>query len=259
MTTENLTVGYGARVVLSNLDLRLESGRVTVLIGANGSGKSTLLRTLTGHQPALSGNVLLDGTPITSLKPAELARRLSLVLTDRTGGGGLRVKELVAVGRHPYSGFMGRLSETDRQAVEHALEAVGLSHKSDDFVSSLSDGERQKAMIARAVAQDTAVMVLDEPTSFLDVSARFEIMELLSRIASAGKSVLLSTHDIASALAVTDTVWAVPYKGTEVRAVKASDPDFSSVMDSVYPSARFDIEISDYRPLKDFGFHEKNS
>ncbi len=249
MKTINLTVGYGERAVLRDLNLTLTPGKITALIGANGSGKSTLLRTLTAQQPALQGEVYLGDKPVGKLKPADLARRLSLVLTDRTGGGGLRVSELVAIGRHPYSGAFGHLSGDDKQMVENVLRAVGLAHKSDSFVSSLSDGERQKAMIARALAQDTQVMVLDEPTSFLDVSARFEIMELLSAVAARGKSVLLSTHDIASALAVTDTVWAIPRGASTVCAVHTGDDDFQAVMNSVYPSARFDMQISDYRPL----------
>ena len=248
MHTVNLTVGYGSRAVLSDLNLSLPAGKVTALIGANGSGKSTLLRTLTGRQPALSGSVLFADRPIGSLKPAELARQLSIVLTDRSGGGGLRVSELVAIGRHPYSGAFGKLSSDDRLAIDSALHAVGLSHKASAFVSSLSDGERQKAMIARALAQNTQVLVLDEPTSFLDVSARFEIMSLLARCAADGKSVLLSTHDIASALSVTDSVWAIPAASDRVVSVMTFHPDFEQIMNSVYPSARFDMQISDFRP-----------
>lgn len=252
MRTEKLTVGYGSRAVLSDLNLRLKPRCVTALFGANGSGKSTLLRTLTGQQQALSGEVYLNDRPINSMSAPELARNLSLVLTERTGGGGLRVKEMVAIGRHPYTGFMGRLSDVDRIIVDSAIKSVGLISKADEFVANLSDGERQKAMIARAVAQDTQVIVLDEPTSFLDVSARFEIMELLAGIAARGKSILLSTHDIASALSVTDSVWVIPYGSSEVLAVSKSDSDFGTIMDSVYPSAKFDIHISDYRPLKKY-------
>jgi len=129
LTAINLTVGYGDRTVVSGINLVLPRGKTTVLIGANGSGKSTLLRTLTASHPPLSGMVELDGRNINSYSSAGLARKLSLVLTDRTGGGGLRVDELVAIGRHPYSGFLGRLSESDREAVAGAIDVVGLSCK----------------------------------------------------------------------------------------------------------------------------------
>ena len=210
LKTVNLTVGYSGREVVSDISGTLPQGEVTVLIGANGSGKSTLLRTLTGAQPALSGRVELDGTDIKDYKPSTLARKLSLVLTDRTGGGGLTVEELVSIGRHPYSGFLGRLSAADREVVGNAIALVGLAHKIGMFVASLSDGERQKAMIARAIAQDTNLIVLDEPTSFLDVSSRFEIMDLLGRLANKeGKTVLLSTHDIAPAMSVATPISGV--------------------------------------------------
>lgn len=248
MKTTNLKVGYGRKVVLDGLNLELAPGDLTVLIGANGSGKSTLLRTITGLQPPLAGEVNIGGKRLDSLPARELAKHLSIVLTDRNGGGGLRVRELVAVGRHPYSGYMGGMSTADNEAVDAAVAAVGLGHKASDFVSSLSDGERQKAMIARALAQNTRIIVLDEPTSFLDVSARFDIMNLLGDIAAGGKAILLSTHDIASALTVADTVWAIPGGAHTVRAIRPTDPDFAVVMDAVYPSATFVPELSDYRP-----------
>lgn len=208
--TRHLTVGYGMHAVLSNLNLELAAGELTVLIGANGSGKSTLLRTLCGAQSALNGDVIVGGEPIQRLSAAQLARRMALVLTDRRGGGGLTVHELVSIGRNPYSGFFGRLSPDDRRAVAAAIEAVGLSHKTRAHLSDLSDGERQKAMIARAVAQDTPIIVLDEPTAFLDVSARWEIMQLLTSLAArADRSILLSTHDIAPALETATRLWAI--------------------------------------------------
>ena len=245
LVAENLSTGYGDRVVAGGIDLTLAPGRLTVLIGANGSGKSTLLRTLTGSQPALGGSVELDGKPVGEYSPAALARKLSLVLTDRTGGGGLTVTELVGIGRHPYSGFLGRMGAEDKRLVAEAIESVGLRHKKDCFVASLSDGERQKAMIARAIAQSTDIVVLDEPTSFLDVSSRFEIMDLLSRMSHGGTAVLLSTHDIAPALAVADRVWALGkgrvYDGT------VDELSASGALDSIYPGVVFDSVSGDFR------------
>lgn len=246
LIAENLSIGYPATTVASDIDIALATASLTVLIGANGSGKSTLLRTITGAQPALGGVVELDGIDINDYPTARLARHLSLVLTDRTGGGGLRVSELVGIGRHPYSGFMGRLSEADREIIHRSISLVGLAHKKDEFMASLSDGERQKAMIARALAQDTELIVLDEPTSFLDVAARFEIMGLLSRLAhDEGRTVLLSTHDTGPAFAVADRVWAI----FDHHVAQGSLPEMiaSGALDKVYPGVVFDPRANDFR------------
>lgn len=244
LQTTDLTVGYAGHIVLSGLDLRLEAGELAVLIGANGSGKSTLLRSLCGAQPALGGEVTIAGEPLASLPASRLARRLALVLTERRGGGGLTLEELVAIGRSPYSGFFGRLSSDDRRAVEDAIDAVGLSHKRKSFVAELSDGERQKAMLARAIAQDTPLIVLDEPTSFLDVSSRFEVMNLLRGQSRGGKAILLSSHDIAPSLAVADRIWAVTgntvVQGTPAQLVA------DGTLDRIYRGVKFNPVRGDY-------------
>ena len=254
LQARNLAIGYRDRTVASAIDCTLRPGSLTVLIGANGSGKSTLLRTITGAQPPLAGAVELDGRDIASYRAAAMARRLALVLTDRTGGGGLRVDELVSIGRHPYSGFLGGLGPDDRRAVSEAIDMVGLAHKRQSFVASLSDGERQKAMIARALAQDTPVIVLDEPTSFLDVSSRFDIMALLSRLSAAGKTILLSTHDIAPALAVASDIWALtPSAGHTPATLRTGTVESLAAdrtLDHIYPCTVFDTTVRDFRPAK---------
>lgn len=246
LVAENLTVGYGNRAVLADVCAEAAPGTLTALIGANGSGKSTLLRTLTGSQPPLAGRVLLDGADLRRLSAAERARRLAIVLTDRTGGGGLRVDELVAIGRHPYSGAFGRLSTSDREAIAAAIDAVGLTHKRSAFVATLSDGERQKAMIARAVAQQTGLIVLDEPTSFLDVAARYEIMQLLGAVARSGVAVVLSTHDIAPAMAVADRLWVIA--DGRLQSGGIADAAVSGILDRVYSGVSFNSEFNDFRP-----------
>ncbi len=245
----NLTVGYPGRAVVSGISRLLPEGALTVLVGANGSGKSTLLRTLTGAQPPLHGRVELDGRDIASYKAARLARHLSLVLTDRMGGGGLLVEELVSIGRHPYSGFLGRMSADDRRAVRNAIRLVGLDDKAGAFVASLSDGERQKAMIARAIAQDTDLIVLDEPTSFLDVSSRFEIMDLLGRLAAEeGKTVLLSTHDIAPAISVATNIWAISQGQLVSGPIEQLEQ--SGALNQVYRGVEFDPTAKDFRRIR---------
>lgn len=256
LTTHNLTVGYPAAkgktpaCVLSDLNLRLPEETVTVLIGANGIGKSTLLRTLAGTQRQLSGSIEMTGTNIDDMSVLDRAKKLALVYTDRTGGGGLTVSELVSLGRQPYTGFLGRLSKNDREICRDAMEAVGILHKADSYMARLSDGERQKAMIARALAQQTPIIMLDEPTSFLDVASRLEIMQLLGRLAKdEKKTVLLSTHDIAPAMSVADRLWIAPGNGQTIIEGRRERLIADGVMDKVFPGRQitYDTCANDFR------------
>lgn len=255
LKTDNLTVGYQARKhaeptrVLSNLNLTLPQATLTLLIGANGSGKSTLLRTLSGAQPAISGSVTIDGRTIAELSLRERAKLLALVYTDRTGGGGLTVRELVALGRQPYTGFIGRLTAEDKEAVDLALNAVGIAHKADCYTATLSDGERQKAMIARALAQQTPLIILDEPTAFLDIASRLEVMQLLARLVkNDNKTILLSTHDLASAISVADRLWVVDALAHTITQGPASQLIADGTMDRVFPNrpVRYNPDINDF-------------
>ena len=189
LLAENLTIGYRQggheKIVAADVSLSLQRGVVTCLLGPNGAGKSTLLRTLSCRQPALRGVVVTaDGEDLTKFKPMDVARKMSVVYTERTNAGALTAREVVALGRQPYTGFFGRLSSDDRRIVNESIEAVGVASLADRYMATLSDGERQKVMIARALAQRTPIMILDEPTSFLDVASRLEIMQLLKEIAA---------------------------------------------------------------------------
>lgn len=206
-------IGYrlgsrGEKRVHGSLSFSLNEGSLTCLLGPNGAGKSTLLRTLGGTLPPLSGRVLLQGKPMRCYPEQQRACLIGVVLTDKIHAGGLRVRELVALGRHPYTGFFGRLGAEDRRIVDESMEAVGVTAKADSYVSELSDGERQKAMIAKVLAQQCPVILLDEPTAFLDVISRIEVMNLLHSLArSQRKTILLSTHDIEQALRLSDRLW----------------------------------------------------
>ena len=168
-----VTIGYleGKREtdLFTDMDFTLYRGELTALLGTNGTGKSTLLRTMSATQPYLRGNILLNGRELSSYNERELARHIGVVFTERYMAGGLRVHELVALGRYPYTGFFGRLDENDRLITEAVMEQVGISHKRDTYLSQLSDGERQKAFIAKALAQESDVILLNEPTAFLDL------------------------------------------------------------------------------------------
>ncbi len=212
LTSRELSIGYrrgkrGPNVVQQGIELRLHRGALTCFLGPNGAGKSTLLRTLCGVQPPLSGEIELAGRPLRSYSEEERSRLIGLVLADKVMAGGLRVEEVVALGRHPYLGFFGRLERRDHERVEWALHETGISHKRGAYMAELSDGERQKVMIAKALAQECDLILLDEPTAFLDVVSRIEIMHLLHRLAEQGRSILLSTHDIEQALLLADNLW----------------------------------------------------
>jgi len=211
---ENLSIGYGGKVIQSGLSAELKGGELTCLLGLNGTGKSTLLRTLCGFQRALSVDVALLEKPLHEWTPQELSTKVGVVLTEKGHAGGLTVRELVSLGRQPHTGFFGRLDVGDFEVVNRAMEAAGIAGKADSFISSLSDGERQRAFIAKALAQECPVIILDEPTAFLDVVGRVEIMELLETLAhKEGKAVLVSTHDMEQAVRSADTLWILDRNG----------------------------------------------
>ena len=211
ITTNELTVGYPgdrhSHPVASYLSLTVSSGELVCLLGPNGAGKSTLLRTLAGMQPPLSGGIQMNQRPLEQLSAAQRATQLSVVLTELPAAN-LTVYDLVAMGRYPYTGWLGRLSLADRQAITHAMTVTDITHFADRPVGTLSDGERQRVMIARAVAQDTPLLILDEPTAHLDVPNRTAVLQLLRTLAhEQQKAVLLSTHALDLALLMADRLW----------------------------------------------------
>ncbi len=198
----------GACCVASDLNATALPGTLTCLIGHNGTGKSTLLRTIARLQPSIDGSVLIGDNDISTLKPTHLSRILSIVLTSRPDVRNMTVEELVALGRAPYTGFWGRLSADDRRIVHHSIESVGITAMAERRVCTLSDGEMQKVMIAKSLAQQTPVILLDEPTAFLDFPGKIDLMLLLQRLAhKERKTILLSTHDLETALQTADRLW----------------------------------------------------
>jgi len=219
LQTQNLAIGYAParqlpHVVASNISVTLNRGEFVCLLGPNGAGKSTLIRTLVGIQPPLAGQVQLAGKDVSSLSAQELAQLLSVVLTDRVQVGILSVRDLVALGRYPYTDWTGRLTVNDKAIIDWAIQAANAQDLTHRHVGVLSDGERQKVMIARALAQQPEVMVLDEPTAFLDLPRRVEMIALLQHLAhSTNKAILISTHDLDLALRSADRVWLLPQGG----------------------------------------------
>ena len=211
LISENLSVGYGTNrknqpiVILKDVNLNLREGELACLMGPNGIGKSTLIRTLAGLQSPLGGTVLLHGLAVHKQTSYERARQISVVLTDRVNAGNLNVYELIALGRYPFTNWIMKLDDADNQAISKAIEVTALSHILHQKLYQLSDGQLQKTMIARALAQDGKVMILDEPTAHLDLNNRVEIMRLLRNLAhNHGKSILIATHELDLALQLAD-------------------------------------------------------
>jgi iron complex transport system ATP-binding protein len=215
---KDLGIGYltkhGVRVVAEHINGAIRSGELTCLLGANGVGKSTLLRTLSAFQPKTSGEILfaeedgMQSREISDMSDKELSRKIGVVLTEKPDVRNMTVRELVSLGRSPYTGFWGTYSEEDLQIVDESISLVGIEPLSKRMVHTLSDGERQKVMIAKALAQQTPVIYLDEPTAFLDYPSKVEVLQLLRLISrQAGKTIFLSTHDVELALQLADTVW----------------------------------------------------
>lgn len=213
----DLTTGYTSgrhRIeVTKNLNACLQPGSIVSLLGPNGAGKSTLMRTLAGFDKPLAGSITLLGKPLESYSPRALARSLSVVLTERTSPENMTVEALVSLGRAPYTDFWGRLTTEDRNAVSEALSLTGIESLKHRTLPTLSDGERQKVMIAKAIAQQTPVILLDEPTAFLDYPSKVEIMLMLTSLAHRlDKTVFLSTHDLELALQLSDALWLIDRK-----------------------------------------------
>ena len=213
----NLTTGYkvkgGEKVIAQGLTASLNSSEMICLLGPNGAGKSTLLRTLAAFQPALVGTVEVMGQNIKKYQSKDLARLMSVVLTDNSDIKNMTAEEVVAMGRSPYTGFWGKLREKDKLVVKKSLGWVGIEELAPRKMQTLSDGERQKVMIAKAIAQETPIILLDEPTAYLDYPSKIAMMLLLHRLAKAlKKTIFMSTHDLEHALQVADQVWLIDHE-----------------------------------------------
>ena len=218
LVLKDLVIGYntraGQRRVTAPLSVKFPEGRLICLVGRNGVGKSTLLRSLSGLQPPLSGDVLLGGSSIASYSHKALARLVSVVTTRDVPVPSMSSWEVVALGRSPYPQFWGQLSPADKEIVDRSIDITGISPLASRRVGSLSDGERQKVMIAKAIAQETPVILLDEPTAFLDYPSKVSTLSLLSRLArEMGRTILVSTHDVEHALRLSDEVLLLQKEG----------------------------------------------
>jgi iron complex transport system ATP-binding protein len=247
---QKLTIGYShARrpdfIVAEDLSVTLRAGEMACLLGPNDAGKSTLMRTIAGMQAPLAGRVLLRGEDIHRLPSRALARRLSVVLTERAPVGILSAYALVALGRHPHTNWAGTLKEKDHEVVRWAMQTVGAAELARRSVDELSDGERQKVMVARALAQEPQVMILDEITAFLDLPRRIEMMQILRDLAHReNRAILLSTHDLDLALRSADRIWLLPMDG-EICAGMPEDLVLSGAFSAAFASEGVEFDQRD--------------
>jgi len=255
LRTRDLAIGYRARgrvrAVLERVNLHAKRGDLVCLLGPNGAGKSTLLRTLARMQPALWGSIELNGRDLGVMATGEIAQHLAVVLTERVVVDAMRARRIVELGRYPHAGWLGRLNARDHDVVSWAIEAVGAQHLAARDISQLSDGERQRVMVARALAQEPAVLVLDEPTAFLDVPSRVELMALLRSLTrTASIAAVLSTHDLEIALRTADVIWLV-MPGGEIVSGSPEDVMISGAIADAFEGrqVRFAIEERGFRWL----------
>ena len=251
---KGVSIGYRERstssvVVKKDISLHALSGEMVALIGGNGIGKSTLLKTIAGFMPPLSGELLVRNRSVTDFSAADLAKEMSFVSTEIVMVANLTVREMVGLGRFPYTNWFGQLTDNDQMIIDRAILQTGLSGYENRPINRISDGERQRAMIARALAQDTRIMVLDEPTAFLDISNKYEIVRILHQLVSEqGKCIIFSTHDLNTSLTMADRIWLM----LEDRVVEGIPEEMASMgyLESLFPNnqhLKFDQERDDFR------------
>lgn len=258
---KGLSLGYfhqkARKEILHGLNFQLFKGELTCLLGPNGVGKSTLIKAIMGQIKPWQGEIFLENQVLQKFGTEELAKRISVVLTDPVFPGNMTVGQLVALGRTPHTAWSGKLSETDREIVEKALSDTKITYLRDERLSEISDGQRQKAMIARALAQDGQLMILDEPTAHLDLVNRFEIMQVLREIASQKrKAVLVVTHDLDIAVETADRFWLLNC-GTPLISGKPEDLIISREINQLLPGEKFKFSVERGKlefEIRDSGF-----
>ncbi|MCU0438667.1 MAG: ABC transporter ATP-binding protein [Raineya sp.] len=225
LQAQALQVGYPQRVLFKNMHFSCKKGQLTCLLGRNGAGKSSLIRVLSGLQAQTAGEILIEDSPLSKLKLQEIAQKVAIVLSDKPQTEYLTVYETIAFGRTPYLNWQGKYNSEDKKIIEKSLEITHLQEFSNKYLHTLSDGERQRVMLARALAQDTPIIILDEPTAYLDVYYRKQMMSLLKKIAhEQEKCILLSTHEVDLALELADQLILVNLKG-EFQCLEAWQQD----------------------------------
>lgn len=248
LSTNNLAIGYKNNSIRTGLFLSIKEGEAVAIIGRNGAGKSTLLKTIASLLDPIEGEILVGGRNMVRITKKELARTIAYISTESAGAGGLKLREMIALGRGPYTGRMGLLAKEDREVIDTAMNLVGIAHKRDSFLSELSDGERQKGLIARGLVQQTPLILMDEPFSFLDVVSRLEMLALIKNLAETQKkSILFSTHEVTDALRIADRIWL--FSDSEVYEGSPQELIDAGKLDKLFanPHIEFDRNTMEFR------------
>lgn len=250
LETDQLSIGYGEKEVASEISLAIRPAQLIAVIGINGSGKSTLLKTLTGELKPLSGSIQLRQKDLATLSPKAIAKAISLVLTNTHFSLNLSVEELVALGRHPYTNWLGVLSEEDKKAVQQALKTIEVEDLAARKCSDLSDGQLQKVMLARALAQDTPLIILDEPTNHLDLYHKVFVFQLLKKLTQqTQKTIVFASHEINLALQLCDQIILI----NQGKVIQDSPQNLieSGHLDSLFPEdmVKFDPESKSFQVI----------
>jgi iron complex transport system ATP-binding protein len=248
LSIDLLKIGYSSgktkRVLLPPLNAGAVTGELIAVIGRNGIGKSTLLRTLAGLQEPLGGEILYDGRNVKDYSRMELALKVGYISTEIVKVSNMSVYDLVALGRFPHTNWIGKIEKEDHERILDAISKTGMGSFCQKFVSELSDGERQKAMIARILAQDTGIMVMDEPTAFLDIAAKYEILHLLHHLSGdSGKTIIYSTHDLQMAISQSDKIWLI--LDDDLIEGAPEDMMISGAFDHLFSSTNVSFNTSD--------------
>lgn len=221
---EKMAVGYGKKTLISDIDISLERGKILTLIGPNGAGKTTILKSITKQLKKISGAVFLDGKSMEEMSGQELSEKMAVVLTDRIHTELYTCRDIVATGRYPYTGKFGVLTKTDWSAVDAAMERVHVAEIANRDFSSISDGQRQRVMLARAICQEPEILILDEPTSFLDIRHKLDFMDAIQQMAAEGLTIIMSLHELDLAQRISDVILCV--KGEYIDRIGSSKEIF---------------------------------
>ena len=242
LRTKDLHIGYKDKAILPPINVSLDEGNLIALIGPNGAGKSTLFKTLTTHIKPISGSIELMGKDLSEYSSKEKAMLIGLVLTERPDDMFLKVYDVVASGRCPYTNFFGKIEKEDENIIQESLEIVGINHLKDRYFNTLSDGEKQKVMIAKTLAQNTPIIFMDEPTAFIDYPSKIELFSLMKMLSKErNKTIIFSSHDLELLLRYTDDIWMIS-KGKELVSAKKDDLLESGILKE-YFNLKEDIKI----------------
>jgi iron complex transport system ATP-binding protein len=242
LRTENLHIGYKDKAILPPINVSLKEGNLIALIGPNGAGKSTLFKTLTAHIKPIKGSIKLFGKELTDYSSKEKARLIGLVLTERPDDMFLKVYDVVASGRCPYTDFFGKIGKDDENVIQESLDIVGINKLKDRYFNTLSDGEKQKVMIAKTLAQNTPIIFMDEPTAFIDYPSKIELFSLMKMLTKErNKTIIFSSHDLELLLRYTDDIWLIS-KGKQFISAKKDDLIGNEILKE-YFNLKEDIKI----------------